>query len=170
LLLAALYGCTGAGEAPVVHEAQKEPVAILTRQEVLGKLPCFDCHLLEEFTGKPQPGVFSHELHSGFDVHCNQCHLVAGHRPPMVHMEVCNTCHSLEKFTYRGGGMGKVVFNHEFHATAFGCGECHPKPFLMKRGSAKMTMEAMYSGGLCGKCHDGKMAFAATDCTKCHKG
>lgn len=66
--------------------------------------------------------------------------------------------------------MGKVAFNHEFHGMAFGCGECHPGEFLMKKGSTPMKMDAMYKGRLCGACHNGQMAFASTDCAKCHKG
>jgi c(7)-type cytochrome triheme protein len=30
-------------------------------------------------------------------------------------------------------------------------------------------MDEIFKGEFCGKCHNGKMAFAATDCGKCHK-
>lgn len=69
---------------------------------------------------------------------------------------------------YKPKGIGQVTFNHEFHTNAFSCKDCHTKVFKMKKGGNKMTMDAMYAGKFCGKCHDGKVATASTECAKCH--
>jgi c(7)-type cytochrome triheme protein len=153
-----------------VYWVKESPPTVLSREEALSALPCFKCHSLEAFMGEPKPGVFSHELHSAFDIHCNQCHEVRGHKRPQVIAGTCNSCHSLKKLIYRGGGMGRVPFNHEFHSMAFSCGDCHTGLFLMKKGSTRMRMTDMYNGKSCGSCHNGRLAFPSTDCMKCHKG
>jgi c(7)-type cytochrome triheme protein len=38
----------------------------------------------------------------------------------------------------------------------------------MKKGAKKMKMDPMYEGKFCGVCHNEKVAFAATECDKCH--
>jgi c(7)-type cytochrome triheme protein len=170
MLIGVLIGC----EAPVVEmhqgEEHEEEAPVLTLQEALGKMPCFECHSVERFFGKPQTGVFSHLLHENFGLHCNQCHEVRGHSKPKIFASTCSNCHALTSFTYPGGGMGQVQFNHEFHSMVAGCRDCHPDNFLMRKGATGMTMDAMYQGKQCGACHNGQMAFASTDCTRCHKG
>ncbi len=72
--------------------------------------------------------------------------------------------------TFKGGGMGKVVFSGTVHAKAGKCATCHPKLFKQKIGGDKITMKAIYAGQFCGACHNGKKAFAAkANCAKCHK-
>ncbi len=68
---------------------------------------------------------------------------------------------------YAGGGSGKVVFDGKTHAGSK-CNACHPAPFKMKK-EMKITMADMKAGKNCGTCHDGKKAFGADDCAKCHK-
>ena len=159
-------------ESPTVgtYWVEEESGAVLSKEEALKALPCFKCHSIEGFLKEPEKGKFPHALHSSSGVHCNQCHEVAGHRQPKLIETACNACHSLKKITYQGGGVGSVQYNHECHASAFKCGDCHLGLFNMKKGSTKMLMEAMYGGRLCGACHDGKTAFASQDCMKCHKG
>jgi c(7)-type cytochrome triheme protein len=170
VLSVALLGC----EKPVVEvqmgQEHEEAAPMLTEQEVLAKLPCFQCHSVKNFFMEPRTGYFSHVFHQDFGIHCNQCHDVKGHGMPRIALSTCSGCHSMASFTYSGGGMGKVTFNHEFHGMSFGCRECHPDEFLMKKGATPMKMDAMYQGKLCGACHNGQMAFATTDCAKCHKG
>ena len=133
-------------------------------------LPCFNCHGLEGFLHpKEAPGSFSHDVHAGTGLHCNHCLSIGGHSPPALLSGICKRCHSLEEFSYYGGGYGRVVFNHEFHDSAFSCDQCHPDPFPMKRGATSMPMGLIYKGRLCGKCHDGSMAFDARECMKCHR-
>ncbi|MBI2987823.1 MAG: cytochrome c3 family protein [Deltaproteobacteria bacterium] len=71
--------------------------------------------------------------------------------------------------------LGAVPFSHKFHVTAkkLQCPECHTKVFQMKKMAASkdMTMAKLNAGEFCGKCHDGKKAFAtkdAKDCSRCH--
>lgn len=66
--------------------------------------------------------------------------------------------------------MADVAFPHGMHTYWIGCDSCHPKPFKKKTGSTKMTMDEIFKGKWCGKCH-GKVAFPAnayTNCRRCH--
>jgi len=71
-----------------------------------------------------------------------------------------------------------VIFRHEAHLKrGLACKSCHPVLFAKKKGSSEekedFTMDAIYRGGYCGACHDGKKAFAADidiNCTLCHIG
>lgn len=69
---------------------------------------------------------------------------------------------------YKPKDIGKVTFSHEFHTQAFSCKKCHSGLFALKKGGSRMKMEAMYSGGFCGKCHNGTEASEITECAKCH--
>jgi len=146
-----------------------EEAPILPREEILATLPCFKCHDLPMFLEKYEQGEFSHMVHSSFDVHCSQCHEVKGHMPPQIFPSTCASCHTME-ISYKGGGMGKVSFSHEFHTMMFKCRDCHYDTFKMKASSGKLKMDNMYAGKACGKCHNGKVAFEATNCGKCHNG
>src|SRR5512138_2356942 len=71
------------------------------------------------------------------------------------------------------GDTGKVIFSGQVHKDAkLTCSACH-KPDLFpekKKGTVKITMEAINAGKLCGACHNGKAAFAPKDnCGRCHK-
>jgi c(7)-type cytochrome triheme protein len=74
---------------------------------------------------------------------------------------------------FAGGAMGKVVFDGKIHAEkGLKCNDCHTKIFMMKKGSAKMTMADINAGKYCGTCHNGEKAFKSSDaanCKKCHK-
>ncbi|MDO9042056.1 MAG: cytochrome c3 family protein [Desulfocapsaceae bacterium] len=70
-----------------------------------------------------------------------------------------------------------VVFYHKAHTEDFGleCNACHDGTFAMQKGAAEkagnFTMQALYDGKYCGKCHDGSTAFASnTRCNTCHIG
>lgn len=74
---------------------------------------------------------------------------------------------------YAGGSAGKVVFKGDTHGAKQGmkCNDCHPKPFGMKKGAFKLSLEDHAKPDNCGICHDGKRAFSLTeqaDCGKCH--
>ncbi|MEJ2314446.1 MAG: cytochrome c3 family protein [Nitrospirota bacterium] len=158
---AAAFSALAAEEAP-------EAEAVEPRAVVLETLPCFKCHSLEKYLATTGGG-FSHELHAMQGLHCNQCHIVGGHTRPRLRGEACASCHNLSVFVYGGGGMGKVAFNHDAHGAMFSCDKCHPGIFPMKQGGSRMTMNPMYQGKLCGACHNGRVAFSAQDCTKCHQ-
>jgi len=70
-----------------------------------------------------------------------------------------------------------VIFSHKTHTENSGlaCDECHDKIFAMQKGAAEkandFTMQSLYDGKYCGKCHDGSTAFASnTRCNTCHIG
>lgn len=60
---------------------------------VIKDLPCFKCHIYDQFTQEPSPGFFSHALHVQFEYHCNQCHSFSGHRQMVINTSVCTNCH-----------------------------------------------------------------------------
>ena len=63
---------------------------------------------------------------------------------------------------------GKVTFDGTKHAVAgMRCNDCHTKIFKMQKSEHKMA--DMNAGKECGVCHNGKKAFAVTECAKCHK-
>src|SRR5271157_107036 len=67
-----------------------------------------------------------------------------------------------------GSGDSAVNFVHELPAKNYKCADCHSKLFSPKKGADKISMSDLYSGKYCGTCHNGKVAFASTECTKCH--
>jgi c(7)-type cytochrome triheme protein len=67
---------------------------------------------------------------------------------------------------------GSVTMDGTTHANAgLTCADCHNKELFpdMKLGAVKITMKDIQAGKLCGKCHNGKGAFAIKDnCSRCH--
>lgn len=163
-LVLMLFSCKWkTDEKPAVEAKESPEISSLSESG----LPCFKCHPYTKFS-LDKSGTFSHTRHIGFGVHCNQCHLIKQHQKADLNKDICSGCHNLTGFTFAGAGM-PVIFSHQNHTKKYNCSECHPKLFSMKKGATKITMDAMYKGDTCGKCHNGKTAFASTDCTKCHK-
>jgi len=73
---------------------------------------------------------------------------------------------------FKGSSMGTVTFDGSVHKNAgLVCSDCHnPEMFpKMKQGTIKITMNDLYAGKYCGKCHNGKKAFLIKEnCTRCH--
>ena len=73
---------------------------------------------------------------------------------------------------FKGSPMGTVIFDGTAHKNAgLTCSDCHnPEVFpKMKQGTVKITMNDLYAGRFCGRCHNGKKAFIIKDnCTRCH--
>ena len=72
---------------------------------------------------------------------------------------------------------GGVIFNHSTHVDSDKpeCTSCHPRDFRILKSNAgrKNTIvhDNFEKGRQCGRCHNGKAAFAIeTDCTNCHRG
>ncbi len=65
-------------------------------------------------------------------------------------------------------GVDKVVFPHWFHRIRFKCKTCHEGIFEMEKGKNNIQMSGIIRGNFCGKCHNGKIAFAPVECTRCH--
>ncbi|MEW5745093.1 MAG: c(7)-type cytochrome triheme domain-containing protein [Nitrospirota bacterium] len=72
---------------------------------------------------------------------------------------------------WKAGG-SIVHFDGTLHAArGYGCSDCHPSPFLMKKTSARMKMAEINAGEHCGACHDDGEAFPAKrpeNCIRCH--
>lgn len=142
-----------------------EKIPVITSLKDSG-LPCFSCHSYEKFSAE-KPGKFSHVKHLGFGVHCNQCHIIMAHNKIELNKDTCGGCHNLKSLVFPDSGM-PVTFSHQKHAAKFSCSGCHPAPFQMSHGSTPIDMEGMLKGGTCGKCHNGRIAFSAKDCARCH--
>lgn len=163
-----LASCQATAQAPEKKTESPEKAPIITSLKDSG-LPCFSCHSYKKFSSN-EPGNFSHEKHLGFGVHCNQCHIIIGHEKNTLNKDTCNRCHDLQKdFTYPSAGMSPAVFSHNLHTAMFGCMTCHTGLFKFKKGGSGITMDGIYKGKFCGKCHNGQTAFASTECQKCHK-
>ncbi len=66
-------------------------------------------------------------------------------------------------------GMPAVVFPHSIHRVRFRCNVCHEEVgFAMKAGANKIEMAHIVQGQYCGACHNGKVAFNAVACDRCH--
>ncbi|MFZ5863491.1 MAG: c(7)-type cytochrome triheme domain-containing protein [Nitrospirota bacterium] len=66
--------------------------------------------------------------------------------------------------------MPPVIFPHWFHRIRFKCKVCHEDIFLMKAGANEVTMIKIIKGEYCGKCHNGRIAWAPLYCDRCHSG
>jgi c(7)-type cytochrome triheme protein len=63
--------------------------------------------------------------------------------------------------------VGDVTFTHSKHG--LNCKGCHPKIFIKKSNSNKVSMQAMEQGKFCGACHDGDKIFSVKEnCLSCH--
>jgi c(7)-type cytochrome triheme protein len=67
-------------------------------------------------------------------------------------------------------GVPGVVFPHWKHRSRFRCYACHPDVFEMQAGANDVRMDALLEGEFCGRCHNGKLAFAIgfDTCRSCH--
>ena len=131
------------------------------------KARCNDCHdkLFLAKRGSTRVTFADHSSNRS----CYACH--NGKRA--FGSENCLACHSKvpapkTDLTYKLSGLDPAHFSHDFHVKIFKCEDCHPRHFAMKKGGTKMTMQGMYEGKYCGLCHNGNLAFPATDCAKCH--
>lgn len=128
---------------------------------------CGECHtkLFAYQKGSSKIGFPDH----GSNKYCFNCH----NGKKATSWTECATCHAeipspTAPIVYKMKDAEPVEFSHDFHGGVFACKDCHPKLWPMKRGPKKMKMDPMYEGKYCGACHNGKDAFAATDCDKCH--
>ncbi len=67
--------------------------------------------------------------------------------------------------------MANVIFPHSIHTYWLSCSNCHPKIFLPEAGANPISMNEIWKGKWCGRCH-GKVAFSPFmprgNCTRCH--
>jgi c(7)-type cytochrome triheme protein len=154
---------------------------------------CIRCHKASEVTIKVKetgPLTFSHKKHVKAD-NCALCHpaiydLVAAKPVTMAQMEKgkscgachngkdafktddCTKCHPAKDVVFKIQETGDLTFSHEFHTGLLKCGDCHVKLYLPSPKNKRVTMAEMEKGKSCGACHNGKDAFKADECMKCH--
>ncbi|MBI3398552.1 MAG: hypothetical protein HY026_04885 [Deltaproteobacteria bacterium] len=66
--------------------------------------------------------------------------------------------------------MANVIFPHSIHTYWLSCKNCHPNIFIPEAGANKITMDEIFQGKWCGRCH-GKVAFGfwpEANCRRCH--
>ncbi len=70
--------------------------------------------------------------------------------------------------------MNNVLFPHSIHTYWLSCNNCHPSIFIPEAGANPITMDEIFEGKWCGRCH-GKVAFGfGTNadpkgaCNRCH--
>jgi c(7)-type cytochrome triheme protein len=163
-----------------------------------GPKECGRCHARREelpldVTLKGNMGVkFPHAPHTRW-LPCESCHTkifpMAGGQTTITMADIakgkyCGTCHGKIVFaTTECGrchepraelaldvslkGVMPVTFPHAPHTRWLPCESCHTKLFPMAAGTTEITMDGLSKGKYCGACH-GSMAFAISECTRCH--
>jgi c(7)-type cytochrome triheme protein len=70
--------------------------------------------------------------------------------------------------------MNNVIFPHSIHTYWHSCRNCHPGIFRPEAGANPITMDEIFQGKWCGRCH-GKVAFPLgvaedprANCNRCH--
>ena len=64
--------------------------------------------------------------------------------------------------------MPYVRFPHNSHTEWLACSNCHDSLFVPKAGANEISMEKIFRGEFCGKCHD-RVAFVThSACERCH--
>jgi len=99
----------------------------------------------------------------GKGLSCGACH--NGKRA--FDIKDCSKCHKTVEVVIKVRETGPVTFSHKKHLGAYKCESCHPKPYTVGTRK-KTTMEQMGKGQSCGLCHNGKRAFAVSECVRCH--
>jgi|APIni6443716594_1056825.scaffolds.fasta_scaffold373062_2 c(7)-type cytochrome triheme protein len=92
-----------------------------------------------------------------------------------VSISVCGIAYgaAMQDIIYKGDkASDEVIFHGDQHLKrGFKCNDCHNKEMFpeKKKGATVITMKAIQQGKLCGKCHNGKIAFGIDHhCDRCH--
>jgi c(7)-type cytochrome triheme protein len=80
---------------------------------------------------------------------------------------------AMQDIIYKGDkASDEAIFHGDSHLKrGFKCDDCHNKEMFPKKekGATVITMKAIQQGKLCGKCHNGKIAFGIDHhCDRCH--
>ena len=68
----------------------------------------------------------------------------------------------------KGAPEFKATYPHKAHTQVLACDNCHPAIFQMEAGADPITMDKIFAGEYCGRCH-GPVAFdPASACPRCH--
>lgn len=65
--------------------------------------------------------------------------------------------------------MPYVLFPHRAHTQWLDCSNCHPAIFESKAGAHQITMNDIFRGQYCGKCHDRVAFITYFSCERCHR-
>ena len=66
-------------------------------------------------------------------------------------------------------GLRPVVFPHWPHRVGYSCKACHTDlGFKLRANTTEIKQSDIEAGRYCGRCHDGKTAFGANECERCH--
>lgn len=85
-------------------------------------------------------------------------------RPPETYGSVV-----IDKNTRAAKTVAPAVFSHRSHRLKYTCSLCHTDlGFPMKAAVSDIKQADIEAGKSCGSCHNGKTAFGAFDCEKCH--
>lgn len=72
------------------------------------------------------------------------------------------------ELTPKDGPDFKATYPHKAHTQLLACTSCHPAIFQMEAGADPITMDKIFAGEYCGRCH-GPVAFdPASACPRCH--
>lgn len=63
--------------------------------------------------------------------------------------------------------MPNVIFPHLAHTEWLTCSNCHPKIFIPQYEANDVSMDKIFKGEFCGRCHD-KVSFSLMTCERCH--
>ncbi len=63
--------------------------------------------------------------------------------------------------------MPHVLFPHKAHTEWLSCDNCHDKIFIPKKNANPVTMDKIFQGEYCGRCHD-RVSFSLWVCNRCH--
>ncbi len=103
---------------------------------------------------------------------CGRCHpampLSGGQRPELADDVVMARAADSSGQTRTASGFPAARFAHWMHRIRYRCSACHPGLFEAKAGASTMRMADIREGRGCGVCHDGRAAFSAMECTRCH--
>ncbi|HMK60420.1 MAG TPA: c(7)-type cytochrome triheme domain-containing protein [Dissulfurispiraceae bacterium] len=128
---------------------------------------CIDCHLNVAHSGQAKNKT---KMQTCFD--CHDKMRARKMNPPAN--DNCMACHKKNEGMVPQASIsfGKddaaVKFEHTTHVAMNGCSDCHPTLFPMKKEEIKIVFADHAAGKECFSCHNGKKAFAYTDCTNCH--
>lgn len=190
LIVASVSGpavCDGPKTAPypgaIVYSGTGEPVIFSHENHVGGQgFSCDACHpepFVPRTNAAKEKGDFKMSVMQDGE-YCGKCH-DGSTAFASDDYESCANCHSgtgtEEPATAKvvgpadaitlGEGDTAARFPHASHA-AFSCDKCHSGLFPMKTTGTVTNMDAINSGKACGICHNGAVAFDATNCSLCH--
>lgn len=116
-----------------------------------------------EYCGKCHDGQTA--FSSGDFASCGRCHAGAAEANEVPGLKVVGP----EEDIMLGPEGMEARFPHPSHAV-FPCDKCHTALFPMKKTDTVTSMDEINSGKSCGVCHNGAVAFDATNCGICHPG